>query len=239
MPRFRIVDSSSHAEIASGRIGTYGIIRNAPCFIVDAVKSGSYGFVDYGYALEGIALWAAGAGLGSCWLGGTFNRSSVSTSMSLPPDEIVPAIMSIGEPAERRTFIDATMRILAGSRNRKPWSELFFDNQFDIPLVDAGPWTRALEAVRIGPSASNKQPWRMVRTASGNKIAFHLFLHEDRANNTAISGIRIQELDIGIAMRHFEAAALSLGLPGKWTPLETVPVDYKEPLQYFSSWITY
>lgn len=237
VPRFRIVESGSHAAMASGRIGTYGIIGNAPCFIVGAVKSTPYGFVDFGYALEGIALWAVGAGLGTCWLGGTFDRSGVAGSMNLSPDEVIPAIMPIGEPAERRTLIDATMRVLAGSRNRKPWGELFFDNQFDVPLVDAGPWARVLEAVRSGPSASNKQPWRIVRTGSAGKLAFHLFLHEDRSYNNAIKGIRIQELDIGIAMGHFEAAALALGLPGKWERLETPPVAYMEPLRYFSSWI--
>lgn len=238
VPRFAIVEPGSRDEAASGRIGTYGIIRNATGFIVGAVASGPYAFADYGYALEGIALWAVGAGLGTCWLGGTFDRSGVARSMNLAPGEVVPAIMPIGEPAERRSFIDATMRMLAGSRNRKPSGELFFDGQFGVPLVDAGPWARALEAVRSGPSASNKQPWRIVRTGSADRPAFHLFLDEDRAYNNAISGIRIQELDIGIAMRHFEAAALAQGLPGSWTTLEAPPLAYGEPMRYYSSWTT-
>lgn len=239
-PRFRIVEPGSRDESASGRIGTYGIIRNATSFIVGAVASGPYAFADYGYALEGIALWAVGAGLGTCWLGGTFDRSGVAASMNLAPGEVVPAIMPIGEPAERRTFIDATMRVLAGSRNRKPFGELFFDGSFDAPLgeTEAGPWSRVLEAVRSGPSASNKQPWRIVRTGGAETPAFHLFLNEDRSYNNAIRGIRIQELDIGIAMRHFEAAALALELPGAWHALEAPPVAYGEPLQYYSSWST-
>ncbi|HRS05304.1 MAG TPA: nitroreductase family protein, partial [Treponema sp.] len=81
VPRFRIVESEYNTGIGSGRIGTYGIIRNAPCFIVGAVKTTLYGFVDFGYALEGIALLAVGAGLGTCWLGGTFDRSGVAGSM--------------------------------------------------------------------------------------------------------------------------------------------------------------
>lgn len=203
-----------------------------------AIAPGLYAFADYGYALEGIALWAVGAGLGTCWLGGTFDRSGVAKSMNLGSGEVVPAIMPIGEPAERRSFIDTTMRVLAGSGNRKPWSTLFFDGSFELPLVEAeaGPWARVLEAVRLGPSASNKQPWRIVRTGSAGSVEFHLFMDEDRLYNNAMSGIRIQEIDIGIAMRHFEAAALALGLPGSWNRLQTAPVSYDTPLLYYCSW---
>lgn len=237
VPRFMVVEPGSRGESASGKIGTYGIIQNATSFVVGAVVPGPYAFADYGYALEGIALWAVGAGLGTCWLGGTFDRSGVAASMRLAPGEVVPAIMPIGEPAERRSFIDTTMRALAGSRNRKPSSALFFDGSFDMPLVDAGRWAPVLEAVRLGPSASNKQPWRIVRTGEADTPRFHLFLDEDRLYNNAIGGIRIQELDIGIAMRHFEAAALALGLPGAWTMLPEVPVAYGGRLLYYSSWI--
>ena len=221
-----------------GRIGTYGVIKNAPAFVVGAVKPGPFVFADYGYALEGVVLAATANGLGTCWLGGTFDRNGATDALRLSEGELVPAITPIGETAERRTILDRTMRALAGSRKRQPWSSLFFDGNWNKPLseAEAGPWARALEAVRLGPSASNKQPWRIARTGSAENPAFHLFLYEDAAYNSAIRGIRIQELDIGIAMRHFEAAAIALGLPGRWLRLDEPPVAFAQPLVYYSSW---
>jgi hypothetical protein len=238
-PRFAVVEPDSVGDVGSGRIGTYGIIRNAPAFVVGAVKPAPFAFADFGYALEGIVLHLTTCGLGTCWLGGTFDRTGAMAALHLSEGELVPAITPVGDPAERRSIIDSAVRVLAGSRKRKPWSELFFDGNFDKPLgeADAGDWAPVLEAVRKGPSASNKQPWRIVRTGPASAPTFHLFLTEDRAYSNAIRGVRIQELDIGIAMRHLEAASRSLGLPGSWNRLDDLAISYDEALEYYSSWI--
>jgi len=239
-PRFSLVEPGVSDDVASGRVGTYGVIKNAPAFVVGAIRTAPYAFADFGYALEGVVLAAAAEGLGTCWLAGTFDRSGVTGKLRLNDGELVPAVTPIGEPAERRTLVDSAMRALAGSKKRKPWSELFFDSGWDRPLTEggAGPWARVLGAVRAGPSASNKQPWRVVRTGSEAEPGFHLFLDEDKSYNSAIRGVRVQEIDIGIAMRHFEAAARALGLPGAWTRLDVPPVSYDDPLLYYSSWVT-
>lgn len=238
-PHFAVVEPDALGDAGSGKIGTYGIIKNAPAFIVGATRPAPFAFADFGYALEGIVLHASAYGLGTCWLGGTFNRTGAMSALRLSEGELVPAITPVGDPAERRSFIDSAVRAMAGSRKRKPWNELFFDGNFDRPLEenDSGDWAAVLEAVRKGPSASNKQPWRIVRTGTGSSPAFHLFLDEDRTYSNAIRGIRIQEMDIGIAMRHFEAAARILGLPGSWARLGDLAFPYEEPLVYYSSWI--
>jgi nitroreductase len=238
-PRFVLVEPHEVGAQASGRIGTYGVIKDAPAFIAGAVTPGPFVFADFGFALEGILLTAVSGGLGTCWLGGTFDRSGVVRALHLAGDEIVPAISPVGEPSERRTLADSAIRALAGSRNRKPWDRLFFDGTFGHALsaADAGPWAAALEAVRRGPSASNKQPWRLVRTGSVDAPGFHLFLDEDAVYNNAIKGIRLQELDIGIAMRHFEVAARAGKLPGSWTRLDEVPVQFGSPMVYYASWV--
>ncbi len=121
---------------------------------------------------------------------------------------------------------------------RKPFESLFFDRNFVSPLTpgEAGPWAEVLECVRIGPSASNKQPWRIVRAAGPEDTAFHFFLDEDRAYSRAIPGVLLQDLDMGIAMRHFEAAARALDLPGRWSRLETFPPVPKSTFKYISTW---
>jgi len=238
-PRFALVEPESVGDVASGRIGTYGIIKNAPAFIVGAAGNAPFACADFGYALEGIVLVAAANGLGTCWLGGTFDRSGAKEVLRLTEDEVVPAVTPVGEPADRRTMVDTAMRAFAGSKKRRPWAELFFDRTWNNPLAEeeSGIWKPVLEAVRRGPSASNKQPWRIVRTGSDHDVVFHLFLCEDKAYNTAIRGVRIQELDIGIAMRHFEAAVRALDLPGRWSRMDKVPVAFDAPYVYYSSWV--
>jgi hypothetical protein len=52
-----------------------------------------------------------------------------------------------------------------------------------------------------------------------------------------IKGVRLQESDIDIAMRHFEVAARAGNLPGSWTGLDEVPVQFGHPMIYHSSWV--
>lgn len=181
---------------------------------------------------------ATALGLGTCWLGGTFNRAKARLALGLADGEIVPSITPIGRPAARRSIAESLVRAGAGADRRKPWASLFFDGGWTRPLTEAeaGPWDRVLSAVRAGPSASNKQPWRVVRTGVAAAPSFHLYLDEDRAYNSALPGIRIQELDMGIAMRHFEAASRALGLPGSWRRLDAAPLAAEPPLSYVASW---
>lgn len=229
--RFRLIGP----DLGGGRIGTYGVIRKAPAWVVGCVAESPLAFIDYGYAMEGIILAATALGLGTCWLGGIFGRTGAGRALDLRPGEIVPAVSPVGMPAARSTLADRVIRAAAGSSSRLPPSELFFDGQWDKPLEDAGDWALPLEAVRRGPSASNKQPWRILRTGSTVKPEFHLFLKENPLYTHAIPGVVLQDMDAGIALRHFEAAASSLSLPGRWL------VDPRPPeapdIRYIASWV--
>jgi len=238
VPRFTLLDAAAVPGAAGGRIGTYGVIKDAPAFLVGCVLPSPDAFIDYGYAMEGIVLAATAAGLGTCWLGGIFDRSGAAQALGLKKGEVVPAITPVGHTAERRSLADLAIRTAAGSGRRKSWDSLFFDGSFSLPLdqASAGPWAEALEALRGGPSASNKQPWRVVRTGAASAPAFHLHLEENRAYTRAIPGILLQDLDAGIAMRHLEAAARDLGLPGSWKRLSAPPLPLKDPMRYIATW---
>jgi hypothetical protein len=217
-PRFSLTGpglAGIPSEAKLVKIGTYGVIKNPPAFIVGAVAAGPDAVLDYGYALEGIILAATVAGLGTCWLGGTFDRTSAKELLAVQAGEIIPAITPVGLPAEKRSLTERTMRFFARSDSRKSWETLFFDGQAGKPLdkATAGQWVPVLEAVRMGPSASNKQPWRILREGP---TRFSLLFAEDKAYNSAL-GIPIQELDLGIAMKHFELAAAACGLAGHWS----------------------
>jgi hypothetical protein len=90
--------------------------------------------------------------------------------------------------------------------------------------------------VRLGPSASNKQPWRIVR--QGERWHFFIersFLYGPRT--LGLVGIAdMQRLDIGIAMCHFELSSRELGIRGEWR-IE-VPT-FKPPssrIEYSATW---
>ena len=82
--------------------------------------------------------------------------------------------------------------------------------------------------VRLGPSASNKQPWRIIK----DKNAYHFFLC--RTRGYGVTGYDMQKNDIGIAKCHFELSANELGLKGTWQEIKNIstPNDW----EYICSW---
>ena len=110
-------------------------------------------------------LQATARGLGTCWLGGFFNRGGFARVLGLRAEESLPAVIAVGRPAGREGLVDLAFHLATASRSRRPWSALFFDGRADRPLEPeaAGPWREPLEMVRLAPSANNRQPWRVVR----------------------------------------------------------------------------
>jgi len=175
-------------------------------------------------------------GLGTCWMGGTFSRTSYAEQAGVGEGMIVPAISPVGYCAGRRNIVDSVTRVLAGSKNRKAWASLFFNLNFDTPLAekDAGEYGTALEMVRLGPSASNNQPWRMVK----NEVGVHFYLKRSLGYNKLFGGMDLQKIDMGIAMCHFELTAKECGLTGGWSEVENYPGPLPERTSYIISWIT-
>jgi nitroreductase len=199
--------------------GSYGMIKGARFYLAVLVpRSEPRRWEDAGYAMETAVLRAADLGLGSCWIGGVFDRRRFGRALGIGDGEQLPAVVALGLPAERRTLRDRLVRWSAGGDRRKPASELFFAGGWGTALVadGAGDWAEALECLRLAPSASNKQPWRLVR--QGN--SFHFFLSRDKAYSAMMPLADLQRIDMGIAMCHFQAAAMESGLDGEWRVLE-------------------
>ena len=205
----------------SGKVGTYGVIRGARSYVGAVTTNTPGSMLDLGYLFERLVIELTARGLGTCWLGGTFDRKSFAAGTDLAPGEILPIITPVGYPAERSGLQDRFMRTMAGSDRRKPFAELFFDGRFDrphAPPAAAGPWADALELVRIGPSASNKQPWRVVLAPAGaaSPTAAHIFLARTPGYIGTKLGFDIQRIDIGIAMYHLQVAMSASGHQGRW-----------------------
>lgn len=214
------------------QLGTYGMIKGASYFVGVTVEDGAQALEAVGYEFEKLMLYAASLGLGTCWLGGTFNRSEFAKAMQLQPGQLFPAISPLGWPEQKRVY-ERLVRLTIKADQRRPWRELFFQDGFSQPLTpeDAGPYASALEMVRLAPSASNKQPWRIVRSGD----AFHFYEAKEEGYSGRL-GLDIQRIDLGIAACHFHLAALESGLGGEF---QTAPPDVDAPAntRYLFSWI--
>jgi hypothetical protein len=93
---------------------------------------------------------------------------------------------------------------------------LFFDGNMGTPLSKelAGDYAVPLESVRLGPSASNNQPWRVVYPRQ--QRAFHFYLKRTPGYNKFNGNMDLQLVDMGISMCHFELSAREKGLAGMW-----------------------
>lgn len=222
------------------KLGTYGTIKGAKNYLLSAVIPGPNVMETLGYQMEMAVLEASAFDLGTCWLGGTFKRSQFAEVLKLQADEILPIIIPFGYPAEKEGFIGGMIRNFAGSNQRKPWQELFFEgtlersNFFETPLTEAkaGAYAKVLEMVRMGPSASNKQPWRIVK--EGNQ--WHFLLCHTKGYGTGL-GYDIQRVDMGIAACHFEMGVRSLGLQGAWQQLTFSELEKRDDVSYIISWV--
>ena len=76
----------------------------------------------------------------------------------------------------------------------------------------------ALDMLRLAPSASNKQPWRVVR--DGDRWHFYCQRTPGYGRGGPVFSVLkladLQRLDVGIAMCHFEQTLLAQGVQGKW-----------------------
>jgi len=222
--RFALLDMSGFDAKQLKQYGTYGLITGTRFFLAGAVEDGPGNLEDFGYLLETAVLACTGMELGTCWLGGVLNRSTFGRELALEAGELIPAVTPVGRAADHRSFKDKALRFMAGSAKRKPWRELFFDGVWGRPFEEeraldgkaASGLREAFEAVRRAPSASNKQPWRVV----WQEGAAHFYLERSSVYSKIMELAKmpaLQRTDLGIAMAHFDLAARALGREGAWT----------------------
>lgn len=233
--RFALVSLTDAERGGSQALWTYGVIRGATTFVAGAVDASlPSATFDFGYCLERVILEATKLGLGTCWLGGTFRASVFGARLGLSDGLQIPCVTPLGHGAERRTLVDRAFRAFAGSDRRKGWGELFFEDGGTRSLTPevAGRFAEPLECLRLAPSASNRQPWRVYKAKGG--AAWHFGLARNALYDRSVSPVSLQEIDLGIAMSHFELACRAQGIGGS---LRREPaVELPAGVEFVASW---
>ena len=178
------------------------VLKGEELYVTAKAKKGENVDVAYGYSFESLLMYAVNKGLGTVWIGGTMPRDKFEKACGLKEDEIMPCVSPIGFAAEKMGVKEVLMRKGVKADSRYDFTELFFKNDFNTPLTEneaseMGIYS-ALEAVRLAPSAVNKQPWRVVVKDN----AVHFYEKKDRGYDNGTYDL--QKVDLGIAINHFD-----------------------------------
>ncbi|HEY5468620.1 MAG TPA: nitroreductase family protein [Coriobacteriia bacterium] len=190
-------------KLFSGIIGSYGRVTGE-CAALVFVTSGSSPAADVhcGYTGEALVLEAQARGLGTCWIAGSFSRSTAKRTVGLRAGERVRAVSPVGRPAEK---LSGAERLLFGQGRPKHRKAL----EAIAPGIGSWPeWAAAgVRAAQVAPSAMNRQPW--------------LFRYEDGSVVVGLDSAApgMGRIDAGIAMLHFELGARAEGSDGVWEML--------------------
>ena len=199
---WKILDAAEHGLSSP-------VINGTDTYMAGKLKKVPHAEEAYGYAFEKVVLFAESLGIGTTWIGGTMNRAAFEKAMEVSEDEIMPCVSPIGYPAKKMSLRETMMRKGVKADSRKDFEELFFDGSFDKPMKKetAGRLSDALEAVRLAPSAVNKQPWRLVICSD----AVHFYEHSS-PGYISKDGWDMQKIDMGIALCHFDAILAEAGI---------------------------
>ncbi len=200
------------------------VIAGDTLYISAIVNKDEHAEEAYGYSFEKLLIKAHELGLGTVWIGGAMQRDKFAAASNVSEGEILPCVSPVGITANSMSIKEKLMRKGVKADKRFDFEKLFFTKNFTAPLSEESAKNldlyKALEAIRVAPSAVNKQPWRIVIEDN----AAHFYLRHDKGY--ANDDFDMQKIDLGIALYHFEQQLLS---EGKSVSLEITNPDIQAP----------
>ncbi|MEG0014233.1 MAG: nitroreductase family protein [Cellulosilyticaceae bacterium] len=186
-------------EVFDGFKASYGVIKDARSFIALVGRVSQEDLKNrLGYYGEMIVLECTHLGLGTCWIGGTYDKEKCKKSIQLNSDEELIGIIAVGYVSENKTFKEKVISRLA--QNSKLFNQMLVTKDEQIPT-----WvTKGIESALKAPSALNKKP-----------VAYAFKENEIKVFTTKTNQ-GYEQIDLGISMLHFELAAQSEGHQGTW-----------------------
>jgi nitroreductase len=160
-------------------VRNYFVLIGNPTDMVEHERLGYYG--------QRLVLQATAFGLGTCWVGGTFDRTSCP--VKLPAGTNIICVITVGEVPEKHS---AREKLISSLVHRKSKTI----EQMMVADTEPPDWFLAgMKAVQLAPSAVNRQPVT--------------FTYRDGTVTASVQDIAGEgfALDLGIAKLHFELGA--------------------------------
>ncbi len=199
-----------HFDLKAGyKPSTYGTIRGAEDYFLLGIADGEDSALSAGYRFEQVVLKAGMAGLGTCWIAATFKGSVFNRDETWPDGEQLRIVCPVGTPAGMG-FREKLTRLAVGSKNRKPFDELFLSIDGKTSVDTDSTFHEALEMMRLAPSSTNSQPWRAL-------------VADDAVHFYYIDKSEASVLDTGIGICHFDLTMQYQGKKGSFSKLSTPP----------------
>lgn len=180
---------------------SYGFFRNVRNYVVAVVDRNALHAEEVaGFAGERFCMKALMEGLGTCFVGATFDVAKVQVNLSA--SEKIAFLITVGKGAAREGFVASMVSKMVHRKSLSPEAFYSQDMAFfnlaearvKLPYLQNG-----LEALACAPSAVNKQP---VRVWQGEDT----YLHAGLALTNEYTNV-----DLGIAKFNFQTV-----INGKW-----------------------
>lgn len=186
------------SKLMNGFKASYGMISGAKSFIALVGNKNIKNLKNrVGYYGEFIVLECTNLGVGSCWLGGTYDKEECKKHISLSKDDELVCIICLGYVNKDKSLKEKLISKLSMNTMDK--------NKFLISQDQVPDWVNSgVDSAIKAPSALNKKP------VSYSFINGKLKAFITKGNHG------FEAVDLGIAMSHFQLGALSNGVYGKW-----------------------
>ncbi len=156
--RFQLItDDPNPMRGVAKSYGTFLNPRNYLAAVVDTATT--HVMERAGYFAEKFVMRAVELGLGTCFVGSTFDRNEVNAQMRA--GEKILFIVVVGYPAEKEKFGARIMSGLCHFRQRKPESLFIPQSELSEAEEKIECLHLGLEGIACAPSALNRQPVRV------------------------------------------------------------------------------
>ncbi|MCR8744905.1 nitroreductase family protein [Romboutsia lituseburensis] len=183
----------------SGFKASYGMISGVNSFVALVANKDIKNYKQkIGYYGEMITLQATSLGLGTCWVGGTYDKNLCKKHIKFSDNEDLIGIIAIGYVPKELSIKEKVVKNL--NKKNKDLKDLFINNQKELySWMESG-----AEFALKAPTALNKK-----------EISFEVNDGKVKAIiNSKNHGY--EDIDLGICMLHFELGANKEGHLGNW-----------------------
>lgn len=195
---FQFIEDCS--KLFKGFSASYGMIKGlSSCIaLVGSSKIDNYK-TKVGYYGEMLVLEATSMNLGTCWIGGTYDKNECKKYIEINQYEELMCVIAIGEVSQDKSVREKLISKM--NKGKKSFDQVLLEK--DIELLPS--WIKeGIDFVTKAPSALNKQP-----------VGYSLSENVVKAYTTS-EKYGYEDIDLGISMLHFEIGARSQKHNGKW-----------------------